>query len=109
MAYVAPGQQHVVYEADPYHVENVKAIREKLWNVCGGLMHRRIRVKTVDGHVHEGIVVHIDSSHIHLAVTQNREEVRAFFPPYGLYPFYPGSAILPLVLFDLLAITLLYS
>lgn len=115
MSYAMPGQQQVVYQADPSHAENVQAVRERLWKVCGGLLHRRIQVRTVDGHVHEGIVVHIDGSHIYLSVTQNRGDSRAFFPPFSPFspftpfPFVPSSAILPLVLFDLLVITLLYA
>lgn len=106
----------VIYEADRTHVDTVKTLREKLHGVCKTkLMHRYVRVQTLDGHEYEGVVVFIDGGQIYLSLAE--EDDNRFYPgpypgyPYPAYPYTPynpGNAILPLVLYDLLAITLLY-
>jgi hypothetical protein len=107
----------VIYEADQVHVETVKTLREKLHGVCKTkLMNKYVKVQTLDGHEFEGIIVFIDGSQIYLSLAEDDD--RSYRIPYPGYPypgypqpyppFNPGSAILPLVLYDLLAITLLY-
>ncbi|MNE79029.1 hypothetical protein D3C80_1754800 [compost metagenome] len=66
--------------------------------------------------MHEGIIAGMDNKHMYLMITINTEPARGFYNPYykpypGLgYP-YPGpinnNVILPLVLFELLAISLI--
>lgn len=62
---------------------------------CGGHMHKHVRVQTIDGHVYEGTTINIDRSILYLQVTMHKE--RAY------------NAILALVLYELLVITLLYT
>jgi len=98
--YRSGGPQRL-YQADAGWSEQVKSTRKKLAELCGKCMYRMVRVETVDGEVYEGMVVGTSGSHLYLAVRDQR-----FFSPWG-YPFGYGSFILPLVLYDLLVLTLL--
>lgn len=74
-------------------------------------MHRRVRVHTIDGHLHEGTIVGMDGGIIYLNVEMTAGVQRAFYPFYSpfyspLYNPYAGT-ILPLALYDLLVLTLL--
>ncbi|MDF2923340.1 MAG: hypothetical protein K0R57_2254 [Paenibacillaceae bacterium] len=109
----APTPQ-VIYEADQAHVDTVKTVREKLHGICKKkLMHKHVMVRTIDGHQYEGVIVFVDDGNLYLNLAQDENLNRAYyyrFTPYGpvpYAPFNPGAAILPLVLYNLLAITLL--
>ncbi len=93
-----------IYEADAAWCEQVKAARRKLADICESCKNRTVRVETLDGEVYEGTLVGTGGSHLYLSVQDKR-----FFSPWGYgfgYGGY-GSFILPLVLFDLLTLTLL--
>ncbi|MNP79205.1 hypothetical protein D3C76_1769900 [compost metagenome] len=73
-------------------------------------------MQTIDGMMHEGIIAGMDSKHMYLMFTVTTEQARGFYNPY--YHPYPGTGypypapinnnvILPLVLFELLAISLI--
>ncbi|MNN64110.1 hypothetical protein D3C81_1795360 [compost metagenome] len=77
-------------------------------------------MQTIDGLMHEGTIAGLDSKHLYLTVTVTTEMVRGYYNPYyNPYPgHYPGpgypypvpvnnNVILPLVLFELLAISLI--
>ncbi|XID91157.1 hypothetical protein ACF3MZ_21945 [Paenibacillaceae bacterium WGS1546] len=85
-----------LYKADNGWPEQVSRTRQRLIGVCGQCMNRKVRIETIDGHVYEGIVVGSDSTYLHLMSGDSR-----FFGPYA------SSAILTLVLYELLVITLL--
>ena len=87
----------VVYQAEPQHTAMVMEVRDRVMNMCGGHMHKYVCVQTVDGHVFEGTIVHIDHCILYLQCTMR--DPRAFMNPY--------NAVLPLVLYELLVITLL--
>ncbi|WP_438445739.1 hypothetical protein [Gorillibacterium sp. sgz5001074] len=124
----------VIYEADQAHVDTVKTLREKIHSLCKSkLMHKHVKVQTLDGHEYEGVIVFIDGGQLYLSLAEDEELMRSPYPygpvpprppyppygpvphhpypPYSPYPpvpaYGPGGAILPLVLYDLLAITLL--
>lgn len=108
------GNRQLIYQADPVHVDTVKNLRTKLHGICREkLMNKHVVVRTVDGHEYEGIIVFVDGGQIYLSLAEDEELTRndpfRFFPgPWGPYaPYNPAGAILPLVLYDLLAITLL--
>jgi hypothetical protein len=88
----------VIYQANPRHTAMVQEVRDHVLKNCGCHMHKYVRVQTVDGHVYEGMILHVDRNILYLQCTI--QEPRAFFAPY--------NAILPLVLYELLVITLLY-
>ncbi|WP_199621471.1 hypothetical protein [Paenibacillus alkalitolerans] len=60
-------------------------------------------MQTIDGHVYEGVILGAEGGVLHLGIRQPAGYQRFFYPCYN--PYY--NVILPLVLYDLLAITLL--
>lgn len=98
------GQEPVtVYHASPYAVQTVLGLREHLHQIARHCLNRPVRVQSIYGHIHEGTIVGVDSGHIYLqtaAAGDNRQL---------LAPSYYSSTILPLVLYELLVITLLYT
>lgn len=86
-----------IYKADSEWCDQVRKTRQKLAGICAHCMNRRVRVQMMDGQTYEGTLVGHDNTYLHLSTNDNNR----FFGPYA------ASFILPLVLFDLLAITLL--
>ena len=97
--------ENVIYEANKEFVEMVKKAREKCHSICSGHFYRPVRVETVHGETYEGRIVNIDNHCLYLEVTHDTRQF-PFFSPFGFNPYY--STILPLVLFDLLTISLLF-
>ncbi|BBH22769.1 hypothetical protein Back11_41140 [Paenibacillus baekrokdamisoli] len=91
----------IIYQADAGHNNVIHNTRRKLHELCAGHMHRAIRVETVDGIVYEGMITHVDRCFLYLHCVPVLGDGRAFFNP--------NSAIIPLVLYELLVITLLYT
>jgi hypothetical protein len=85
-----------IYQANAQWSDQVLTIRRQLAAICEQCINRKVRVQTIDGHTYEGKVIGQEGSILFLAASDQR-----FFAPYA------SSLILPLVLFDLLAITLL--
>ncbi|MBN2980739.1 MULTISPECIES: hypothetical protein [Cohnella] len=92
--------QTVVYRAEQQWCDYAKKTRQRLSDICGKCMNRPVRVQTIDGHTYEGTVVGSDSGHLHLMVRPMPNDYR-FFGPFA------AGAIIPLVLYELLVITLL--
>ncbi|MNC35096.1 hypothetical protein D3C75_835660 [compost metagenome] len=94
-------QQKVLYQADNNYVQNLKSVRHHLHSVCRQHVNQFVQVQTIDGQVITGRIVGCDRGIFYLGV-QNHGGQRAF---------YGGSdeAILTLVLYELLVITLLYT
>lgn len=86
-----------LYQADGTFTTHVKKVRDTLVPLCNTHLHRHVRVETMDGHKYEGMIVRVDGGHLYLQVSPNRS--------YSSY--YYNNVILPLVLFELLVITLL--
>ncbi|MDF2921216.1 MAG: acetyl-CoA acetyltransferase [Paenibacillaceae bacterium] len=95
--------QQTLYQADPAFAEHVRCAREKLLDVCRQASNRPVRVQLMNGQVYEGIMVQADDNHLYLRVSN--PNARAFFNPYASAQ---SEVILPLVLYTLLVITLLY-
>jgi len=68
--------------------------------------------------MHEGTIAGVDNKHLYLNLGVNEQMQRGYYNPYqpyypgpgpypGSYPPYNNNVILPLVLFELLAISLL--
>ncbi|NQX46133.1 hypothetical protein HQN87_12405 [Paenibacillus tritici] len=121
------GQQTaVIYQADPAVVQHLNGVRDSLHQSCKPYLNHQVQVQTVDGQMHEGTLAGMDSKHLYLTVTIATDPSRGYYNPYykpypGVgypgqgypgqgYP-YPGTVnsnvIMPLVLFELLAISLL--
>ncbi|AKG35278.1 hypothetical protein VK70_12395 [Paenibacillus durus ATCC 35681] len=105
------GPQTLVYQADPTSLHHVKKVRESMHGALKPHINKRVRVHTIDGVTHEGMISGIDEGHLYLTVPASGPTMRGFFNPF--FPPFPyavspvGSAILPLVLYNLLAISLL--
>lgn len=92
----AESRSEPVYQAENGWIDRIRGTREKLAAVCGQCKHRAVRIHTVDGHVYEGTMLGVSGCHLYLGTRDTR-----FFGPYA------AGFILPLVLYELLVITLL--
>lgn len=90
----------VIFQADPASSEGLKQLKDMLHSIGKQYMGRPVRVQTINGHVFDGTIVHIDSLHLYLQVSSHGPDDRGFYNPVA-------SAILPLVLYELLVIVLL--
>jgi hypothetical protein len=99
-----PAQPQPVYQADPAVIQSMQAMKNKVMELSNQCMHRPVRVQMIEGQQIEGTVVHLDSQYIYLKVEMNPETMRQPYNPY--YNPYNSSVILPLVLYELLVITL---
>ncbi|MEF2964630.1 hypothetical protein V3851_02210 [Paenibacillus sp. M1] len=95
--------QQVLYQADNNLIQNLTSVRNHMHEICKRHMNHWIQVKTMDGQVITGRIMNFDKGLLYLAVP-NQGANRAFFggPSYN-------DVILPLVLYELLVITLLYT
>ncbi|ETT33969.1 MULTISPECIES: hypothetical protein [unclassified Paenibacillus] len=122
MSTTSSGQQtSVIYQADPAVVQHLNGVRDSLHQSCKPYLNHKVQVQTLDGQMHEGTIAGMDSKHMYLAVTIATDMGRGYYNPY--YKPYPGpgypgpgypypgtvnsNVIMPLVLFELLAISLL--
>jgi translation initiation factor IF-1 len=85
-----------IYMADTQWSYQLRKTRQMLSGICSQCMNRTVRVQTLDGHTYEGVIVGSDNSYMHMMTGDVR-----FFGPYA------SNAILTLVLYELLVITLL--
>ncbi|XEC92643.1 acetyl-CoA acetyltransferase [Paenibacillus tarimensis] len=97
-------RQQVIYEADPQYVQTLRTKKDKLGKALEQCMHQKARIQTINGQTYEGTISGTDGLFVYIRTIQPLTVTRAFFYP----PYYYQNVILPLVLFDLLAITLLY-
>lgn len=96
----------IIYQAKPECHQVVSEAREHAYHVCIRHLNRPVRVQRMNGQYLDGTIVHVDTEHVYLLVAGQPEWTRGFFNPfYGGYAY--NNVILPLVLFDLLTITLL--
>jgi hypothetical protein len=75
---------------------------DEIYDTCRNCMNRRVRVYMRSGEIYEGTVVNVDPYHLYQAgssasISSKRVAVKGFLNPF----------ITTLVLFDLLAISLL--
>lgn len=96
--------QQTVYQVNPDMASTLRSMRDQAQKSVHQNMNRRVRVQTMDGQIFDGTIVHSDGKHVYLSVQQPMDMKRGFFPP-----FYGGfnNVIIPLVLYELLVITLL--
>lgn len=92
-------QGQVIYQAPSQAVQTMFQFKSELCQAAAHCLNRPVRIHTVHGYVHDGVIVNIDDDHIYLQVSDAGN--RQFYNP--LY----ASTILPLVLYNLLVISLL--
>lgn len=93
-----------IYQCDPHIRQTLQSVKDHLHQLCGHHSQRLVRVETADGDVFEGHIVHCDKGIVYLRLS-NEGCNRGFFP--GPQNPYLGNLVLPLVLFNLLTISLL--
>ena len=98
-------QPKVIYRADASTAESLRAMKKKLCEICDTYAGRMVRVQTLDGGVYDGIIRHHEGCVLYLEM--DSPGYRAFWNPYLMFNPY-ANVILPLVLYELLAISLLY-
>jgi hypothetical protein len=98
-------QPQVIYQADPALVQAMQSTKANIIEQSKQCMHKPVRVQTIQGHQLEGTIVHLDHQYMYLKVEMNPETNRQLFNPY--YNPYNSGVILPLVLYELLVISLL--
>ncbi|WP_148277786.1 acetyl-CoA acetyltransferase [Paenibacillus popilliae] len=100
--YPHPHLRQVIYQMEPGTVQALYSIRDRVQHMGRMYKDRHVRVQTIDGQVHDGIIVNVDRCHLYLYT-------RALTEQRGLSEAYYNNVILPLVLYELLVITLLYT
>jgi hypothetical protein len=101
----------VIYQADGRSAETLKSVRDHLQDLCRRHINHYVRVETMDGHAITGRIAGCDRGILYLAVPGSGMTRTAWGSPYP-YPYpQPGyyDVILPLVLYELLVISLLYT
>ncbi|MDP1509718.1 hypothetical protein L8C07_12740 [Paenibacillus sp. CMAA1739] len=95
-----------LYQARPEFQQEIRKVRDQLHHQLSPYMNHTVRVQTMDHHVYEGTIAHMDADHLYLRVPQQYHSPSSSTPsPYR--SFASNNVILPLVLYNLLAITLL--
>lgn len=96
-------EPQVVYQADGSHLQCLRETRDKLHHICHSYMNRPVRIQTIDGFICDGVIVNVDRG---IMYVQTQQPVMQ----RGLYNAYMyNNVILPLVLYELLVITLMVT
>lgn len=98
-------QHRIVYQADPQHVHHLRTVRDRVHDICRQHINQRVRIETMEGHVHVGRIVGCQGGLLHLAVPRQGGQRAIGAPYWGLSP--SDETILTLVLYELLVIALL--
>jgi hypothetical protein len=116
--YPYENQNKKVFQCEHTELETLKKLQEKVYNACAQYMNQHVLVETLDGQTVQGTIVNVDNNHVYIqpAASDHRQYPYTPYPylypqPYpqpGPYPYNPyAQTILPLALFNLLAISLL--
>lgn len=90
---------HVVYQANQPMLQSVQNVRNMLHHTARQHIGKKVQVQNIDGQVWEGVIISADRGILYLQVTP----MHGYPEPRALF----GPTILPLVLYELLVITLL--
>lgn len=93
-------QEQTLYRMDAPTMQTLKSVQNHIGNITKNHVNKYVRVETVDGDVFEGLLIHCDRGILYLKLPSHGTS-RGFFPGYQ------SDVILPLVLFNLLAISLI--
>ncbi|WP_243633235.1 hypothetical protein [Paenibacillus xerothermodurans] len=93
-----------LYQMDSALLGQLQELKTRIHSACVKHINQPARVQTVHGQIYEGYIVHIDATHLYLKPMPGH--VRGFYGPYVGYGAYE-NVILPLVLYELLVISLL--
>jgi hypothetical protein len=98
----------VIYQADDRSAQTMRTLRNQLHDLCRRYVNQAVKVETLDGHTFTGRIVGCHRGVLYLAVPAPGAARQPWGSPYP-YPYPPGysDVILPLVLYELLVISLL--
>lgn len=103
-----PSTEQHLFQCDHHVAEKVKQVKEEAVIICRKHLYRCVRVQTIYGEVFEGTIVNVDKHFLYLQMRPTHDPMRAFGAPFGPFsPYGSSSFILPLVLYELLVISLL--
>ncbi|RXZ80404.1 hypothetical protein EBB07_18785 [Paenibacillaceae bacterium] len=94
-----------IYQCQSDVHQMLRSVHDHLHQLCGQHVSRLVKVEMMDGDVYEGHIVHCDKGIVYLSLS-NAGYARAFFPGFQ-NPNFNSNVVLPLVLFNLLTISLL--
>ncbi|MFS1511546.1 hypothetical protein VQL36_03780 [Chengkuizengella sp. SCS-71B] len=92
-------QPQIIWQNEPHREQFLKQLRDDAKSICYRNINRQVSIQTIDGELHEGTIVKVDRDHLYIRVHSNQHRSRQYFG---------GGFIMPLVLFNLLTISLLY-
>jgi hypothetical protein len=98
-------QKEPLYKMDPSVMETMHKMKDHVHGLCSKHMNHPVQVQTIHGQIYEGYIVHIDATHLYLKPMSGH--VRGFLNPFVGNPLSFNNVILPLVLYELLVISLL--
>ncbi|MEK3735458.1 MULTISPECIES: hypothetical protein [Paenibacillus] len=113
-----PGQQ-LLFQCDHQLVNSMKKHKEHAYQSLQKALHHKVRVHTMDDEIVEGVIINVDAKNVYIHIEHDPRGLYPYgprprppYPPYGGYPPYPANpyysnVILPLALFNLLAVSLL--
>ncbi|MEW9701053.1 hypothetical protein [Paenibacillus sp. SI8] len=119
--HVQPTPQ-VIYQGDSSHTPILQQKKHAIHSTLHPHIGKHIQVQTIDGHKHEGTLVHVDGHHAYIYVHphghhhHHHHHPHPHYHPYGQHPhgqnrpiYTPAqyNQIITLVLFELLVILLL--
>lgn len=93
-------QEQTLYRIDSTTMHNLRSIQDHVGNICKKHVNTLVRVETVDGDVFEGLLIHCERGILYLRLPSHGTS-RSFVPSFQ------NDFVLPLVLFNLLAISLI--
>ncbi|WP_248928109.1 acetyl-CoA acetyltransferase [Paenibacillus hamazuiensis] len=97
------------YQADASVVPVLRKLRDEAHEYCKKYTHRRVRIRTISGQTYEGVIAGVDRQHVYLLIAHGQGYAHTSYPSRPIYPpFFYNNLILPLVLYELLVISLLY-
>ncbi|MHA6533834.1 hypothetical protein [Paenibacillus sp. BAC0078] len=93
-------QEQTLFRMDPTTRHNLNSIQDHVTNICKSHVNTLVRVETADGDVFEGILIQCERGIVYLRLSSN-------VTSRGFFPGFQNDVVLPLVLFNLLAISLI--
>lgn len=99
--------QQVVYQAEPNWQHMAKHKRDAVMHALHPHMGRKVRITTIDGHTHEGVLINADGHHVYLHVDHHGYQPGYHGHHRPIYTPAQYNQIMTLVLFELLVILLL--
>ncbi|MBP1999276.1 hypothetical protein J2Z69_000295 [Paenibacillus shirakamiensis] len=93
----------IVYQAHPNTLQHLQNVKDQIRQACAVHANRPVYVKTLDGQSFEGVIVNTDDKYLYISISHGPANNRYLGGPGG---YYYNNSILPLVLYELLVISL---